>query len=403
MRVLKMKKAGLKFLFAVVVLLNMVLSCAQPSVDPTIIHTGAQQTDKWVHLLKGKSIAVVANHSSLIGKIHLVDTMVSMDLRLTGIFSPEHGFRGNVGAGDVVFDSIDIKTSLPVISLYGKKKKPETADMKGIDVVVYDIQDVGVRFYTYISTLHYMMEACAIANIPIIVLDRPNPLGFYIDGPVLDTNFRSFVGMHPIPVVYGMTTGELAEMINNEGWLTHKMKCKLTVIPCENYTHDSLYKIPVNPSPNLRSMEAVYLYPSICFFEGTLMSVGRGTPYPFQVAGHPDYPDASFSFKPVSDRSNLNPLFKNRVCYGIDLRMMGEEELVQIRQLNLTWLINSYMKMNKGASFFNDYFDILAGTDSLRKQILNGMTEEQIRRSWDAELSKFSILRSRYLLYEDFR
>ena len=267
--------------------------------------------------------------------------------------------------------------------------------------MIYDIQDVGVRFYTYISTLHYLMEACSENGISLLVLDRPNPNGHYVDGPVLDTAFRSFVGMHPIPVVYGMTAGELARMINGEGWLSNGSTCELQVIRCKGYDHKILYKLPVDPSPNLNSMEAVYLYPSLCFFEGSIMSLGRGTPFPFRIIGHPDYPDHTFSFIPGAIRSNRNPVFRDQVCYGIDLTGIPADSLQSLRMVSLKWLMDVYGRMGKEKTFFNDYFDKLAGNGELRKQVLAGLTDAQIRESWQDDLREFSNRRKKYLLYND--
>jgi uncharacterized protein YbbC (DUF1343 family) len=378
-------------------------ACAiTPAQENTAIKTGAEQIGDYVSLLQGKRIALVANHTSLIHKSHLADTLLSMDLKLVKIFSPEHGFRGDAGAGDIINNSIDKKTGLPIISLYGDHKKPRQGDFDGIDIVVYDIQDVGVRFYTYISTLHYIMEACSEHNVGLIVLDRPNPLGYYIDGPVLDTNYRSFVGMHPIPVVYAMTVGELSRMINGEKWLKGGLTCNLTVIPCKNYDHNMRYQLPVNPSPNLNTMEAVYLYPSLCFFEGTMMSLGRGTGYPFRVVGHPDFPLKDFSFIPKVNASNKNPVYVNKICYGIDFRNLTTDQLKHMTQINLKWLINAYTTMNKGSAFFTDYLDKLAGVN-MRYQITSGQSEEQIRQSWMNGKKQFIEKRKKYLLYEDFR
>jgi uncharacterized protein YbbC (DUF1343 family) len=378
-------------------------SCTAGSVEsPAGLKTGADQTWLYLPRLEGKSVGLVANHTSLIGRTHLVDTLLKAGIHLIKIYAPEHGFRGKADAGAIIDDAVDPETGIPVVSLYGSKTKPGPDDLKDIDILVYDIQDVGVRFYTYISTLHYVMEACAEAHIPLMILDRPNPLGHYVDGPVLDPAFKSFVGMHPVPVVYGMTVGELAHMINGEGWLAGGVQCDLTVIPCSGYDHNTRYHLPVDPSPNLNSMEAVYLYPSICFFEGTVMSLGRGTPFPFRVAGHPDYPIRTFSFTPLANAGNKNPLFHNRTCYGFDLRSIPLDSLMEIRALNLEWLISAYDDMNLGESFFTGYIDRLAGTGALRKQILSGWREDQIRESWQADLNRFKSIRKKYLLYGDF-
>jgi uncharacterized protein YbbC (DUF1343 family) len=372
-----------------------------PSQTPTVM-TGAEQTGLYLPMIKAKAVGLVANHTSLIAGRHMVDSLLALQVNLKKIFAPEHGFRGDAGAGDLIDHSVDLKTGTPVISLYGSRKKPSKHDLQDIEIMVYDIQDVGVRFYTYISTLHYVMEACAENNIPLIILDRPNPLGFYVDGPVLETTFRSFVGMHPIPVVYGMTVGELAQMINGEGWLSNKRSCQLTIIPCNNYNHALYYELPTDPSPNLNSMQAVYLYPSLCFFEGTIMSVGRGTPFPFRVAGHPEYPDTSFSFVPHATIANNKPLFAGLRCYGINLQYLDVVNLQQMRELNLEWLINAYKAMGRNEVFFTEYINKLAGTDSFSKQIIDGWTEEEMRQSWQTELQSFMNKRKRYLLYDDF-
>jgi uncharacterized protein YbbC (DUF1343 family) len=377
-------------------------ACRERSVQSEQIKTGCEQTTLYLSLLKGKSVALVANNTSRIGKSHLADSLINSGINLVRIFSPEHGFRGDADAGAALGNITDDRTGVPVISLYGSKTKPTPDDLKGIDIMVYDIQDVGVRFYTYISTLQYVMEACAASNIPVLILDRPDPLGFYIDGPVLDTVYKSFVGLIPIPVVYGMTVGELARMINGEGWLSDNLKCDLKVIPCSNYDHNTCYNLPVNPSPNLNSMEAVYLYPSVCFFEGTIMSLGRGTAFPFRVVGHPDYPMKSFSFTPLANTANQSPKYMNKTCYGINLQPMDIVSLRQMHELNLQWLIDLYKTMDRGDAFFTDYINKLAGTGELRKQILAGYTEDQIRQSWQDDLEKFRVLRKKYLMYKDF-
>ncbi|MBN2481288.1 MAG: DUF1343 domain-containing protein, partial [Bacteroidales bacterium] len=277
---------------------------------------------------------------------------------------------------------------------------PAPDDLKGIDIMVFDIQDVGARFYTYLSTLHYVMESCAENSIPLIVLDRPNPNGHYIDGPILENGFESFVGMHPIPVVHGMTVGELALMINGEGWLAGGIKCDLKVIPCNGYSHKSPYTLPVNPSPNITSMEAVYLYPSLCLFEGTILNVGRGTDFPFRLFGHPDYPDRSFSYMPLSNTGNADPLHNNQQCYGVNLTGLPADSLFAMSRINLDWIQQAYESMNMGRSFFNSYFNTLAGTGRLMNQIIDGLTEEEIRNGWQPDLDKFKQIRVKYLLYE---
>jgi len=378
-------------------------TCLARSDEPSgKVMTGADQTALYLPLLKGKAVGLVANHTSVIGHTHLADTLLKSGINLKKIFAPEHGFLGDADAGTEIDNAVDPKTGIPVISLYGSKTKPAPEDLQGIDIIIYDIQDVGVRFYTYISTLHYLMEACAENHIPVMVLDRPDPLGHYVDGPVLDPAFKSFVGLHPVPVVYGMTIGELARMINGEGWLDGGLKCELTVVPCSNYDHNTFYVLPVDPSPNLNSMEAVYLYPSLCFFEGTIMSLGRGTPFPFRVVGHPDFPIKTFSFIPSATASNKSPVYMGKTCFGIDLRSLTSKELQQMHELNLSWLIEVYQTMGQGEDFFTGYIDKLAGTDDLRKEMLAGWSQERMKESWQADLMNFMAVRKKYLLYRDF-
>ena len=378
-------------------------SCNRTCCQPGSVIPGCGQTGLYLADLEGKSVGLVANHTTVIGSGHLADSLVALGVNLVRIFSPEHGFRGDADAGAEIQNNIDARTGLPVISLYGGKNKPSPEDLQGIDIMIYDIQDVGVRFYTYISTLHYVMESCAENHIPLLVFDRPDPLGHYIDGPVLEPEFRSFVGMHPIPVVYGLTPGELASMINGEGWLAGRARCDLKVIPCGNYDHNTRYQLPVNPSPNLNSMESVYLYPSVCFFEGTVMSLGRGTPFPFRVIGHPDYPERNFSFVPRAGKSNVNPLFRDRECYGLDLRKMQADSLEKLQAIRLQWMLEAYRRMDLGKGFFTDYIDRLAGTAKLREQVVAGFTEQQIRQSWQQGLDEYDAKREQYLLYPDFR
>ncbi len=367
------------------------------------VSPGAYDLKSYLPLLQGKTVAVVANQTSRVGEVHLVDTLLSLGVDIKRIFCPEHGFRGDVSDGVTVKDQTDIKTGLPVTSLYGKNKKPTPEYLEGVDVVIYDIQDVGLRFYTFISTLHLVMEACAEQGKEVIVLDRPNPNGFYVDGPVLDTAYRSFVGMDPVPVVYGMTPGEYAGMLNGEGWLAGGVQCRLTVIPCKNYTHRTYYELPVKPSPNLPTMRSVYLYPSLCFFEGTIMSVGRGTDFPFEVYGHPEYPDHLFSFTPRSIPGvAMHPKYEGKKCYGVDLRNIPIRFLRDNRHLVLDWLMDAYKEMGAQPSFFNSYFVKLAGTDQLQKQIEAGKDKYAIRWSWKKDLDKFKKVRKKYLLYPDF-
>ncbi|MCX6245446.1 MAG: DUF1343 domain-containing protein [Bacteroidetes bacterium] len=365
------------------------------------IRCGAERTELYYPALNHKSIAVVANAASLAGKINTVDMLLRDGLKVEKIFCPEHGFRSFTEAGQVVKNSFDTATKLPVISLYGKKKRPEPLDLEEIDIVVFDLQDVGVRFYTYLSTLSYMMEACSQANIPMMLLDRPNPNGFYIDGPVMDSSLFSFVGLHPVPVVYGMTIGEYAKMINEEGWLKNRMICELQVIPLENYTHASRYELPANPSPNLRTMDAVYLYPSLCLFEGTFISVGRGTPWPFEIYGHPAFKGFSYEFYPQPVRGGAEPLYSGQFCRGLDLRDFYKSRPRLLGRLNLSWLIMAYQTLGSDPHFFNDFFDRLAGTPLLRQQIKEGKSEMEIRQSWQPGLEKFKEIRAKYLLYPE--
>ncbi len=376
---------------------------AQGQIQQKPVVTGADRVDLYRSTFKSNTVAIVANQTSMVGNIHLVDTLLSRGANIQKIFCPEHGFRGNEDAGETVLNGKDPKTGIPIISLYGKKLKPSAADLKGIDFVIYDIQDVGVRHYTYISTLTYVMEACAENFVTLMILDRPNPNGFYVDGPVLEPKYKSFVGMHPIPIVYGMTVGELATMINEEGWLPNKLKCSLGVIPCHNYSHKTRYQLSVNPSPNLRNMRAVYLYPSLGLFEGTAMNVGRGTDFPFQVFGNPKFTDTTFSYVPeCAGKGGISPPHCNKTCYGVDLRSVSEEELMQGSQLNIDYLKYAYAHFREKDKFFNSFFENLCGTPLLRKQIISNTSADSIRASWQPALIKFKEIRKKYLIYEDF-
>ena len=357
---------------------------------------------EYLPLLTGKKVAIVVNQTSVIDNTHLLDTLLSLNIQVKIVFVPEHGFRGMVSAGARVADRVDEKTGTPIISLYGSNKKPKESDLEGIEVVIFDIQDVGVRFYTYSSTLHYVMEACAENHIPLIVLDRPNPNGFYVDGPVLKREFRSFVGMHPVPIVHGLTLGEYATMINEEKWLDNGIVCDLKVVRMAGYDHNSLYVLPINPSPNLRNMLAIYLYPSLCLFEGTIMSVGRGTEKPFQVFGHPRNYKGKDCFVPVSRPGAMYPLYIGEVCCGMDLSTTNISVLTSRKALNLEWIIDTYWAYPNKDEFFNDYFNKLAGNEILKKQIMGAISEEDIRRSWARGLDEYMKMRSKYLLYDDF-
>lgn len=366
------------------------------------LKVGADRTIEYLPLLKGKSIAIVANQSSNINKTHIVDSLLSLGISVKKVFCPEHGFRGEKDAGEKVKTYKDSKTGLPVISLYGKNLKPSPEDLKNIDVVIFDIQDVGVRFYTYLSTLHYVMEACAENNKSLIVLDRPNPNGYYIDGPVMEDAYKSFLGMHSVPIVYGMTIGEYAQMINGEGWLKAGVKCNLKVITIGNYTHKDLYELPVKPSPNLPNMSSVYLYPSLGLFEGTVVSMGRGTDLPFQVIGHPTLQKANYTFTPQPKPGAMEPKYKGQVCNGYNLSEFGEEYLKELKHIYLFWLIGTYQNTPDKTNFFDDNFNYHAGNATLQKQIRDGVTEEEIRKSWQDGIKKFKIIRKKYLLYTDF-
>lgn len=362
------------------------------------IKTGSERTDQYLSYLTGKKVGIVGNQSSLIGSTHLVDSLLSLDIDIIKVFSPEHGFRGKADAGEHVKSSKDPKTGLPLVSLYGSNKKPTKDQLKGIEILVFDIQDVGVRFYTYISTLHYVMEACAENNVPLLVLDRPNPNGHYIDGPVLDTNFRSFIGMHPVPIVHGMTIGEYAQMINGEKWLKGGAVCDLTVIACGHYNHEIPYSLPVPPSPNLRSDVAIQLYPSLCILEATTVTVGRGTDGPFERYGHPDFPETGFSFTPHPGYGAKNPKFNGKKCNGYNL---NDSIYYRMYGIDLSFLINSN-NLLKGKVFVDrkKTFNLLAGNDELLEQITKGLTEEEIKATWQDDLRIYREMRKKYLLYE---
>jgi uncharacterized protein YbbC (DUF1343 family) len=393
-------KTLLYFLF-LLVFSSALISCNTRSFSAAEIKIlpGAMKLESYKHLLDGKSVAIVANQTSMVGRRHLVDTLVSLGVNIKTIFAAEHGFRDLADAGVKITGGKDSLTGIQVTSIYGSRNKPTPDDLSGIDVVLFDIQDVGTRFYTYISTMSLVMEACAENGKKYIVLDRPNPNGFYFDGNILDTAYKSFVGMHPVPIVHGMTPGEYARMVNGEGWLRGGIKCDLTVIPCEHYTHDSLYRLPVMPSPNLRNQTAVYLYPSLCFFEGTALSCGRGTDFPFQVFGSPEMPDRGFSFTPVSTFGAKNPPYLGEVCHGTDLRNALRDKTVPVPNINLEWLIGAYRDFPDKDKFFKKYFDTLAGGSTLREQIIKGMSAEEIRETWKTGLEEFGRMRQKYLLY----
>ena len=423
----KFKRKNNKFMR--IVLLNLLITFSawacqpQPQTQKTVVMqeeqpveiiTGAEQTETYLPLLNGKQIAMVVNHTSRIGETHLVDSLLALDVQIKHIFAPEHGFRGDAGAGEKIDNSVDTQTGLPIISLYGANRKPQPEQLAGIELVIFDIQDVGARFYTYISTMHYVMEACAEAGVPLLILDRPNPNGYYVDGPVLDLQQQSFVGMHPIPVVYGLTVGELAQMVNGEKWLENGIQCDVEVIQLKNYTHKDKYSLPVKPSPNLPTDAAVNLYPSLCFFEPTQVSIGRGTSFPFQVMAYPDpqlgaklqmqYAEVdTIQFTPMSiPDAAPTPKHENQPCYGVDLT-----EVASLNEIKLDFLLNFYNEAKKAGladDFFTNeiFFNKLAGNEELLAQIKAGKTEVEIRQSWEDDLNAYKNMRKKYLLYEDF-
>lgn len=396
----------------------MMLACGQKTsesatglpvtkVEPLVIGQpvpAAERVGEYLTELKGKRIAAVVNHTSMVGQVHLVDTLLRSGVNMVKIFAPEHGFRGSVSDGEKINDGKDPSTGLPILSLYGDKKKPGPVELEGIDLVLFDIQDVGARFYTYISTLAYVMEACAENDIPLLVLDRPNPNGHYIDGPILQKSHTSFVGMHEVPVVYGMTIGEYARMVNGEGWLANGIKCDMKVVPCAGYDHRTRYDLPVKPSPNLPNMKAILLYPSLCFFEGTVVSVGRGTDKQFQVYGAPGATVGDFTFTPQPREGAANPPQKGKLCRGYDLSSIPVDELRQQNHLNFGYLIDFYRNYPDKANFFlkTAHFDALAGGTELKKQIIEGLSEAEIEASWQIGLQQFRTIRKQYLLYYDF-
>ena len=358
---------------------------------------GALDTENYHRLLVDQNVGVVANQTSIVGSVHLVDSLLAAGINVKRIFTPEHGFRGTADAGAKITNGKDEKTGIEIASLYGKTKKPTPEMMKDLDVMLFDLQDVGVRFYTYISTLSYVMEACAEFDIPLIVLDRPNPNGFYIDGPVLKQENQSFVGLHPVPVVYGMTIGEYGKMVNGEGWLKDGIHCELTVVPIAGYDRNALYELPVKPSPNLPNWESVYLYPSLCFFEGTIVSIGRGTDTPFQVFGHPNI-RGSYSFTPESKGGASKPLLEGQRCRGENLIDYAHAFADNPRQLQLGWLIEAYQQL-KDKSFFTKYFRLLSGDNQLQKDIESGKSADEIRASWQDDIDRFMTIREKYLIY----
>lgn len=377
-----------------VAILFALAGCIPPQVNKAV--TGAEQLDYLLPKLSGKRVALLVNQTAVVKKTHLADTLKSKGVNVVKIFSPEHGFRGTADAGEKISDSVDAKTGLPVISLYGAKRKPTPEDLQDVDVVIFDIQDVGVRFFTYVGSLHFLMESCAENGKKLFILDRPNPNGSYVDGPILQPEQKSFVGMHPVPIVHGLTIGEYAQMINGEGWLEGGRKCETEVVELKNWKHADSYSLPIRPSPNLPNDHAIGLYPSTCLFEGTALSLGRGTQNPFEFIGHPDLKNQPFQFTPVSiDGMAKNPRLENKVCYGIDLRKEKLQKMIWLQPV-----ITMYQAFPDKERFFIGYFDTLAGTKALKEQIKKGMTENQIRATWKKDLDAFKEKREKYLLYQ---
>ena len=366
-------------------------------IDKEHYVSAAMQLNDYLPLLQGKRIGIVGNQTSIVGQTHLVDTLLASGIDIRKIYTPEHGFRGTADAGAKVNSGKDDKTGLPIVSLYGKNKKPTPEMLQGIDLILFDLQDVGVRFYTYISTMSYVMEAAAENNLPVIVLDRPNPNGFYVDGPMLKAENQSFVGMHSVPVVYGMTIGEYAKMVNGEGWLKNGIQCDLTVIPINIYNRNAIYELPVRPSPNLPNWESVYLYPTLCFFEGTIVSIGRGTETPFQIYGHPNL-RGSHTFTPQSTTGASKPLLEGQRCRGENLMDFAHDFAYNKNQLHIEWLIEAYQQLSD-KSFFTNYFRLLAGDQQLQRDIESGKSAEEIRVTWKHDLEAFKAIRAKYLMY----
>jgi len=367
------------------------------------IIVGAERLSKYLPRLEGKRIAIVGNQTSTLGEVHLVDTLLALDIEIIKGFTPEHGFRGLADAGEHVSSTKDEQTGIKLVSLYGSRKKPRYTDLEDVELLIFDIQDVGVRFYTYISTLHYVMEACAEYDVPLLVLDRPNPNGFYVDGPVLEEGFSSFVGMHRVPLVHGMTVGEYAKMLNGEGWLNEGVQCDLTVIPCKKYSHKDYYELPVRPSPNLPNMSSIYLYPSLGLFEGAIVSVGRGTDKPFQMFGHPDISNGGIEFQPQSILGARAPKLEGQLCKGYDLQRFGYDSMPKVQALYLHWLKAAYDELDRDDFFLkNDFINLLSGTERIKNMIVFGATVEEMERTWKDEVIAFKKIRKKYLLYEDF-
>lgn len=402
----------MKFSFAFILVLSVFLNRNDlPKETITVaapIKTGAEQTGKYLPYLQGKRVAILANQTTIIGKTHLVDSLKKLGVNIVKVFGPEHGFRGKASAGDEVYDEIDVATGIPIISLYGAKNKPTKEDLADVDIIIYDLQDVGVRFYTNINALSRLMEACYENNKELLILDRPNPNGYLIDGPILDMKYRSGIGMFPLPMSHGLTVGEFAQMANGEGWLTNQVKCNIRIIPVANYDHDMPYTLPVNPSPNLNTQQSVLLYPSVCMFEGVYINHGRGTYFPFTVLGSPEYKGVyDFSFTPAGIKGMAEtPIFMNELCYGIDLRNYDTELLRKSKKINLQWIIELYKAHPHKEKFFDsklsrqmNNIEIQIGSGLFRKQIIDGKSEKEIRESWEPGLTEYKVMRKKYLLY----
>lgn len=383
-------------------LLSIFLLCAALSAGAQQrVVMGDEQTSDYFPLLEGKRVAIFSNHTGMVGDKHLLDVLLENGFNVTAIFSPEHGFRGKAGAGEHVASTVDEKTGVPILSLYdGKLGKPSATSMNKFDLLVVDIQDVGLRYYTYYASMCRLMDACAEHGKQMLILDRPNPNGHYVDGPILDMKYKSAVGWLPIPTVHGMTLGELALMVNGEGWLPKGQKCDVTVIPCRNYTHRTLYRLPVPPSPNLPNMKAVYLYPSLCYFEATPVSLGRGTELPFQVYGHPSMKGCDFSFTPRSVPAAKNPPLRDKLCHGVNLSNRSDEEILR-KGIDLSYLIDAYQRLNMGDKFFTPFFEKLMGVDYVRKMIEEGKSADEIKATWQDDVERFKAQRKPYLLYSE--
>ena len=385
------------------ILLIVILTCitfyCQANQNRAIV--GAEQTNVYLPLLKNKRIAIFSNHTGMIGNKHLLDVLLENKINVVAIFSPEHGFRGNADAGEHVSSSVDSKTGVPILSLYdGKLGRPSEESMRKFDLLIVDIQDVGLRFYTYYASMVRLMDACAEYNRKMLILDRPNPNGHYVDGPILDMKYKSSVGWLPIPIVHGMTLGELALMVNGERWLPASRICDITVIKCKNYTHQTMYELPIPPSPNLPNMKAVYLYPSTCYFEATPVSLGRGTQLPFQIYGHPNMLGYDYTFTPQSIPGAKNPPQLNRICHGVNLSELSNEEIWK-KGVDLSYLIDAYRNLNMDDYFFRPFFELLTGRDYVRKMIKQGKNADEIKAMWKEDVEKFKIQRKPYLIYEE--